>query len=89
MFFDRESTVVITKLNNSTESVLTAYCQNFGKVLRCFIKTSTQTPKKDPCKSDIVMFKTFLFEKINQKKNTPCFTVKLRLISLIQIINSN
>ncbi len=55
MFFDRESTVVITKLNNLSESVLTTYCQNFGKVLRCFIKTSTQTPKKDPCKSIILL----------------------------------
>ncbi|UJR10525.1 hypothetical protein I4U23_014728 [Adineta vaga] len=48
MFFDRESTVVITKLQNLSESVLTAYCQKFGKVLRCFIKTSPQTPKKEP-----------------------------------------
>ncbi|CAF1020731.1 unnamed protein product [Adineta steineri] len=48
MFFDRESTIVITKINNLSESVLTAYCQNFGKVLRCYIKNSSQSPKKDP-----------------------------------------
>ncbi|CAF0867879.1 unnamed protein product [Adineta ricciae] len=47
MFFDRESTVVITKLHNLSESVLTSYCQKFGTVLRCFIKSSSQTPKKD------------------------------------------
>ncbi|CAF0781768.1 unnamed protein product [Rotaria sordida] len=48
MFFDRESTVVITKFNNLSESVLTNYCTNFGIVLRCFIKTSTQARNKDP-----------------------------------------
>ncbi|CAF3901801.1 unnamed protein product, partial [Rotaria sordida] len=48
MFFDRESTVVITKFNNLSESVLTNYCKSFGNVLRCFIKTSNQTRNKDP-----------------------------------------
>lgn len=50
MFFDRESTVVVTKLNNLSEAALTNYCQNFGKVVRCFIKVSQQTPRKEPCK---------------------------------------
>ncbi|CAF0893037.1 unnamed protein product [Rotaria sp. Silwood1] len=48
MFFDRESTVVITKFNNLSESVLTTYCKKFGTVLRCLIKTSTQSRNKDP-----------------------------------------
>ena len=54
MFFDRESTIVVTKFNNLSESVLTAYCQKFGSVIRCLIKTSTQSRNKDPCKSFIV-----------------------------------
>ncbi|CAF4749492.1 unnamed protein product [Rotaria sp. Silwood1] len=48
MFFDHESTVVITKLNNLSESVLTTYCKKYGTVLRCSIKTSTQARNKDP-----------------------------------------
>ncbi|CAF4560215.1 unnamed protein product [Rotaria sp. Silwood2] len=47
MFFDRESTVVITKFNNLSESVLTSYCKKFGSVIRCLIKTSTQSRNKD------------------------------------------
>ncbi|CAF2272640.1 unnamed protein product [Rotaria magnacalcarata] len=48
MLFDRESTIVVTKFNNLSESVLTAYCQKFGSVIRCLIKTSTQSRNKDP-----------------------------------------
>jgi len=47
MHFDHESTVVITKINNLSESVLTTYCQNFGKILRCFIKPPMQTRNKE------------------------------------------
>ncbi len=54
MHFDRESTVVITKINNLSESVLTNYCQNFGKILRCFIKPSTQTRNKESCKFNLI-----------------------------------
>jgi hypothetical protein len=54
MFFDRESTVVITKFNKLSESALTTYCQNFGKVIRCFIKNPAQARNKEPCKFDIV-----------------------------------
>jgi len=52
MHFDHESTVVITKINNLSESVVTTYCQNFGKVLRCYLKNSTQSRTKEPCKSE-------------------------------------
>ncbi|CAM4888880.1 unnamed protein product [Rotaria socialis] len=48
MLFDRESTIVVTKFNNLSESVLTAYCQKFGSVIRCLIKTSTKSQNKDP-----------------------------------------
>jgi archaellum component FlaC len=48
MHFDRESTVVITKINNLSESVLTHYCQNYGKILRIFIKSAAQTRSKEP-----------------------------------------
>jgi len=40
--------LLLTKLNNLSESVLTTYCQNFGKVVRCFIKNSTQSRTKEP-----------------------------------------
>lgn len=50
MHFDRETTVVINKINNLSESALTAYCQKFGSVIRCLVRTSTQTRSKDPCK---------------------------------------
>lgn len=51
MLFDRESTIVITKINNLSESALTGYCQKFGTVIRCVIKPSSQSRSKDPCKS--------------------------------------
>ena len=50
MHFDRESTVVITKISNLSESVLTTYCQKFGKILRCFLRTASQSRNKEPCK---------------------------------------
>ncbi len=50
MLFDRESTVVITKINNLTETVLTNYCKNFGRIIRCFIKSAAQTRSKESCK---------------------------------------
>ncbi len=56
MHFDRESTVVITKINNLSESVLTHYCQNYGKILRIFIKSAAQTRSKEPCKSNLIPF---------------------------------
>ncbi len=56
MHFDRESTVVITKINNLSESVLTHYCQNFGQILRCFIKSAAQTRSKESCKSNSISF---------------------------------
>ena len=54
MFFDRDSTVVITKINNLSESALNTYCQNFGKVVRCFIKTAAQSRNKEPCKCQTI-----------------------------------
>jgi alpha-ketoglutarate-dependent taurine dioxygenase len=56
MFFDRESTVFFTKLNNLSESALTTYCQKFGTVVRCYIKNSSQTRNKDPCKFKIILY---------------------------------
>ena len=50
MFFDRESTVVITKLGNLPETALISYCRKFGNVIRCLIKTNTQAKTKEPCK---------------------------------------
>lgn len=51
MHFDRESTVVITKINNLSESVLTNYCQNFGRVVRSYLKSAIQSRNKEPCES--------------------------------------
>ncbi|CAF1423571.1 unnamed protein product, partial [Rotaria magnacalcarata] len=42
MLFDCESTVVITQFNNLSDSALIGYCQNFGKIIRWSMKTSTQ-----------------------------------------------
>ncbi|CAF2118784.1 unnamed protein product [Rotaria magnacalcarata] len=42
MLFDCESTVVITKFNSLSDSALIGYCQNFGKIIRWSMKTSTQ-----------------------------------------------
>ena len=50
MHFDRESTVVITKINHLSESVLTNYCQKFGKIIRCFMRTASQSRNKESCK---------------------------------------
>jgi hypothetical protein len=63
MHFDRESTVVITKINNLSESVLTTYCQNFGKVLRCYFRSAAQSRNKEACKSNIILnvFLIFIF----------------------------
>lgn len=55
MHFDAESTVVITKINNLSESVLTNYCQNFGKILRCFIKNAAQSRSKEACKFNFII----------------------------------
>ncbi len=50
MHFDSESTVVITKINNLSESVIRNYCQNFGKILRCYVKSAAQARNKEACK---------------------------------------
>ena len=65
MHFDRESTVVITKINNLSESVLTNYCQKFGKILRCFLKTAAQSRSKEACKSNRIKFSF----QLQQSKN--------------------
>lgn len=49
MHFDRESTVVITKINNLSESVITNYCQNFGRIVRSYLKTALQSRNKEAC----------------------------------------
>ena len=61
MFFDRESTVVITKLGNLPETALISYCRKFGNVIRCLIKTNTQAKMKEPCKCT---------EKLCQRRRT-------------------
>ncbi|CAF1207081.1 unnamed protein product [Rotaria sp. Silwood1] len=47
MFFDPESIIIISKFNNLSQSLLIAYCQNFGKVIRCLTEISTQAENKD------------------------------------------
>lgn len=47
MHFDRDTTVVITKINNLSEVALTNYCHKFGKILRCLVKSANQTRTKE------------------------------------------
>ncbi|CAF2038643.1 unnamed protein product, partial [Rotaria magnacalcarata] len=84
MLFDCESTVVITKFNNLSDSALIGYCQNFGKIIRWSMKTSTHA--NEPYA--LIMFaKISSATSIRSRSNHTIDGVHVLIINYQQYIN--
>ncbi|CAF3065969.1 unnamed protein product [Rotaria socialis] len=84
MLFDCESTVVITKFNNLPDSALIGYCQNFGKIIRWSMKTSTHA--NEPYA--LIMFaKISSATSIRSRSNHTIDGVHVLIINYQQYIN--
>lgn len=69
MYFDRDTTVVVTKLNNLSDVSIKNYCQNFGPIVRCLIKTSSHSRNKDPCSFFFINIQIDLIVEISFRRS--------------------